>query len=375
MRILFSTFLLVYLGVSFLVIFHMMDVLRPFKFRYALLVVYIVLSLAMILGRALSSFVPLELGAILSRLGYMWISLLTFTFVWSLTFIVLRHFKIGPIADKSRLMLFGAEMFLCALILVIGYINAYNVKIVKHTVSSHKGVNLRAVQITDMHLGYMNSERRFSKIVDQINSLNPDIVFITGDFLENENSYAVKKNIGKSINRLSPELGMWAVNGNHEYIAGIEESTNYITSLGIKLLSDTTKVINDNILLIGQEDPAKTWRTNKAPLPLEQILEQKIDEDLTVKDVISEKLTIVLVHQVKDHSIYENKSIDLVMSGHTHSGQFFPWSLVVKRMFDIGYGMVKRGDSYFYVSSGTGVWGPAMRLGTQSEIVVFEIQN
>ena len=375
MRILFPTFLLVYLGVSFLVIFHMMDVLKPFKFRYVLLVVYIVFSLAMILGRGLSSFIPLELGAMISRLGYIWVGLLTFSLVWSLTFILLRHFQIGPVADRSRLILFGVELILCALLLMIGYKNSYDVKVVQHTISNDKGINLRAVQITDVHLGYMNSEKQFSKIVDQINSLNPDIVFITGDFLENENSYAVKKNIGASINRLNPKLGIWAVNGNHEYIAGIKESEDYIKHLGIKMLSDTTTFVNDDILLIGREDPAKTWRTNKPPLPFEQILAQKINNELSVKDVIPEKLTILLVHQVKNHAIYENMDIDLVISGHTHAGQFFPWTLVVKKVYDIPYGLVKRGKSYFYVSGGAGVWGPAMRLGTKSEIVLFEMES
>ena len=374
MRFLFSTFLIVYLGVSFLVIFHMMDVLKPFKVKYIVLVLYIVLSLAMLLGRALSSLIPLELGAMTVRLGYAWISLLTFTSVWSLTFIILRLCKIGPIAEKSRMILFIGEIFICSLILIVGYINAYNVKIVKHQIQCNKGVNLKIVQISDVHLGYMNSEKQFSRIVDMINLLNPDILFITGDFLENENSYAERKNIGKSIERVNAKLGVWAVTGNHEYISGIDKSMKYMKSLGINVISDSCVTIGNDLLVIGQEDPAKTWRTQKAPLPLDQILSQKFENEKDINDLINERVTIVLTHQVKDHAIYENKGIDLVLSGHTHDGQFFPWNLAVRKIYDISYGLVKRGDSYFYVSSGAGIWGPAMRLGTISEIVMLEIR-
>ena len=80
-----------------------------------------------------------------------------------------------------------------------------------------------------------------------------------------------------------------------------------------------------------------------------------------------------MTHQIKDHKEYENRDIDLVLSGHTHFGQIFPFNLITKKMFDIAYGLQKRGNTYIYVSSGTGIWGFPMRIGTKSEIVVFEI--
>jgi hypothetical protein len=225
-----------------------------------------------------------------------------------------------------------------------------------------------------MHLGFMNNEKRFSRIVDQIEQINPDIVFITGDFLENEHNYAVIKDIGAPLHRLNPVYGIWGVVGNHEYIAGIDRSLAYMSDLGINILRDSTVVIDNNILIIGQEDSSMARRRNIQLKTLDELKDNEIKPESTVRDLMPQKLTIVLSHYIKDHTIYEHQGFDLVLSGHTHDGQFFPWNLVTRRLNCISYGLERKGDSHFYVSSGTGIWGPAFRLGTKSEIVVFDIK-
>jgi len=357
----------VYLGASVFVVLHMMDVLRPFKVRYVLMGVYILIMFSMFFGRAFGSKLPLFLGVLCTRIGYMWIALLTYTFLFSLIFLVLRLFHIGPVTPKARLIFFTAEVATCLVLLLVGWLTALNVKVTRHSIVADKGVNMRVVQLSDLHLGIQNSERQLAKIVDKVNGLNPDMVVISGDLLENENGYAELKHIGNSMRKLNPVYGVWAVNGNHEYISGIERSVAYIQSLDIKLLRDSCVVIDDNILLIGQEDPTLFRRTRTAPKTLDELITPEIAE------AIPKRFTMVLTHQVHSHKPYENRGFDLVMSGHTHHGQLFPFNLVVKRVYDIAYGLQKRGDSYFYVTSGTGIWGPAFRLGTISEIVVFDV--
>ena len=170
-------------------------------------------------------------------------------------------------------------------------------------------------------------------------------------------------------------------------------------SLGIKTLRDSTILIDDKILLVGQEDRS-IRRIGKTPLPLDDLLGARVscpqntecrrdacvprDDLLGVRvscpqnkecrrDACAPRYTILLSHQIHDHSIYENKNLDLVLSGHTHNGQLFPFNFIVNKVYDIGYGLQKRGDAYFYVSSGTWIWGPPMRIGTKSEIVVINI--
>jgi len=302
-------------------------------------------------------------------------------FVWSCVFLTLRLFGIGrDISDNYRLMFFGGEVVLCLVIFIIGFHIARTPIVVKHEIKTDKNTELRIVQITDTHLGFMMSERNFTRIVDKISDLKPDILLITGDFLENERSYAEFKDIGQALRQFNPKYGKWAVTGNHEFIGGIQSSLAYKETLGITTLRDSTVFLGDRFLLIGQEDSSAHRFGHKSLKTLDEIFEQYISihrEELqevnTVLSLSSNYFTILITHQISNHSIYENRNIDLVLSGHTHNGQFFPWNLVVNRIFEIGFGLVRRGESYFYVSSGTWHWGPPMRLGTRSEIVVFDV--
>jgi hypothetical protein len=265
------------------------------------------------------------------------------------------------------------------IIFFVGFHNAKTPVIVAHEISTNKEFSassserLRVIQITDNHLGFMNTERMFRRIVYMIKDLEPDLLLITGDFLENEMSYAQIKDIGRSMKDLEVRYGIWAVTGNHEYIGGIEQSLDYKKSLGIQTLRDEAVLIEDKILLIGQEDSSAGRFGDFPVLSLDEIFEIKVTEDHSVTELSKKHLSILMTHQIANHSKYEDRNLDLVLSGHTHNGQFFPWNLVVKRIFDIGYGLVKRGESYFYVSSGTGYWGPPIRFLTRSEIVVFDI--
>ena len=378
MRLLFITFLLIYFAINSVVVIHMMQVLKPFKIKYIILAIYIFFILALMFGRfsfgRLDTLFPLDVSAWLTRLGYFWMGLLTFTFFWSCICLILRHFGIGAVEPSHRIAFYISEVAICLVIFFIGFHIARNPVVIKHEIHTNRGTELRVVQISDTHLGFMMSERNFTRIVNQIVEINPDILLITGDFLENERSYAEIKDIGRALRNLDLKYGIWAVTGNHEYIGGIENSLAYKEALGIKTLRDSTVFISSKFLLIGQED-SSARRFGDFPLKtLDELFEQKIDGDRTVADFSREYLTILMTHQISRHSKYENRNIDLVLSGHTHNGQFFPWNLVVKRIFDIGYGLVKRGESYFYVSSGTWHWGPPLRLGTRSEIVVFEVK-
>jgi predicted MPP superfamily phosphohydrolase len=364
---------MVYFGATSVVIAHMMTVLKPFAIKWVIMSVFIILGVAITIGRW-SPGLPLSISAFFVRIGFVWMGLLTYLTIWSAVFLILKRWVIHPLSDSGRIAFFLAEVALFTVIFLIGNHIARDLKLAIHELQTDKNASIRAVQITDLHIGNMNTERHLSKIVDMINTVNPDIILITGDFMENENKYATRKNIGQSMKRLNPPLGVWAITGNHEYIAGIESSITHMKSLGINILRDESVIIDDRLLLIGREDPALQWRENKTPLSLTEILSHQITDEKTTEELSHQMLTILMTHQERTYKEYAGKSIDLILSGHTHAGQFFPWNIVANRMFEIGYGLVKRDNTYIYVSSGTGIWGPPFRLGTRSEIVVFDIR-
>ncbi|MCL1827667.1 MAG: metallophosphoesterase [Candidatus Cloacimonetes bacterium] len=363
MRMFFSVAVIVYSLAMTLAIWHGLDLLKPFRVKYIVAVVVLLWGFSAIFGRFISSGLPLEFSAWLTRIGYVWMGLFAYILLWSAVCLILRAFGIGPATNQGRIVYFVSEISLCLVVFLSGYITAYTPVIVRQSISSDKIDNLKIVLIADNHLGYMNSAKSFGKIIQKIKEIEPDLLLIAGDFLENERNFAKIKDIGCPLREINVTHGIWAVNGNHEYYSGADEANKYVASLGIKVLRDEAVEIGD-ILLIGQEDPALR-RLGVDPMSLDFIYSP-------VSDLAKEKYTIVLKHQISDHSIYENKNIDLVLSGHTHNGQLFPFNFIVAKINDIGYGFAKRGGAAFYVTSGAGVWGPPMRIGTKSEIVVFE---
>ena len=368
--IFFAVFFGVYLGSSAMVIKHVMNLLKPYKIKYLVLALMLLFSLGIILGRFFANYIPLELSAFFTRIGFVWMSLLTYSFIYSLAFWLLRRFDLIRISESNGLKIFIVELFIYIGIFLIGYYIAVNPVITRHEIKITKKFNspLRIVQLSDLHLGFMYTESMFEKVIDKVEKINPDLVLISGDFLENENAYAEKKNIGKSVNRLKPKYGMFFSPGNHEYINDINKSLKYIQSLNINILRDSTVMIDKDIYLIGKDDESAPRFGNFKLKPLDELLPRThIDDNANLP------LIVLMTHQIKNHHDYVDKGLDLVISGHTHHGQFFPWNLIVKLIFDIAYGYEKWGDTNFYVSSGTGFWGPPFRLGTRSEIVVFDL--
>lgn len=359
-------FLTVYIGSSFVVINHIMNLIKPSKYRLIILTILIFINLSFIIGRLLANYIPLELSAFLTRIGYVWMSLLTYMFLYSVIFLILQKFNIVHITESFKISLLVIETIFFIGLFLIGYFLAINPIIKTHDIKIAKEFKtpLKVVQLSDLHLGYMYTEQMFERVVNKVKEINPDLILISGDFLENENGYAAKKDIAKSINQLNPKYGIFFSPGNHEYINNISESLKYISSLNINILRDSTIKINNEFYLIGKDDESAPRFTGNTLKPLKHLIPSNYS---------TPPLTILMTHQIKNHKDFTDKGLDLVISGHTHQGQFFPWNLVVKLLFDISYGYEKWGDTHFYVSSGTGFWGPPFRLGTRSEIVVFNL--
>ena len=270
-------------------------------------------------------------------------------------------------ATKSAFYM-GIFSFLLILALLIGgHINALIPKITKLDINIHKTTNsiksLNIVAITDVHLGTVINNRRLSKLIGQINKLNPDIVLFGGDLVDEDIGPVIRHGLGNELLKIKSKYGVYAVTGNHEYIGGAEKAITYLEKYQVHFLRDTFVNINDEFYIVGREDKDMGRFSSK---------QRKTIEELMIG--INQRLPIILLdHQPFNLPLAAKNKIDLQISGHTHHGQMFPFNLITNAIYEVSQGYKQIAESHFYVSSGFGSWGPPIRIGTRSEIVNIQL--
>jgi len=218
---------------------------------------------------------------------------------------------------------------------------------------------IKIVAISDVHLGNGTGKAALKKYVEMINAQHPDLILISGDLIDNSVVPLYTENMAEELANLKAPMGIYMVLGNHEYISGIDESIRYIKSTQIQLLSDSVVTLPNGIQLIGRDD-----RHNRKRRSLQELM-VNIDKS---------KPIILLDHQPFDLEKTEAAGIDLQFSGHTHHGQIWPINWVTDYIFEQSHGYRQWGNSQVYVSSGLSLWGPPFRIGTHSEMVIFNFQ-
>lgn len=221
---------------------------------------------------------------------------------------------------------------------------------------------LNIVQITDVHIGQFLKKEFLQTIVKKINSLHADIVVITGDLVDLE-----VENIKDELNPLQDiksKYGLFFVPGNHEYYHGVDSILAFLQGLHVKILGNKSVEVG-GINLAGVYD--------LAALKLQHPLVPDINEAL--KDINRSLPTILLAHQPKMiENIKDKHGVDLMLSGHTHGGQIFPFGLLVKLAQPYLYGLYKHSKkTQIYVSSGAGFWGPPIRFLAPCEIALLQL--
>ena len=204
--------------------------------------------------------------------------------------------------------------------------------------------------ISDIHLG-SNPKRHLERICDQIHRLKYDHLLIGGDLFDSSAFNDDDLNLLKAL-----ETPIFFVTGNHEYyVKNHNERIANLTKFGFTVL-DNQSTQFDELNIIGISD-------NQAP---------KTQSDIARNLISDDSFNLLMVHQPSLWHRAPEKT-DLMLSGHTHNGQIFPFNLLVWMQFRTVYGMYRRLNSHLYVSSGSGTWGPRMRLGTQNEVVQISI--
>ncbi|RXJ91569.1 metallophosphoesterase [Arcobacter sp. CECT 8983] len=267
------------------------------------------------------------------------------------------------IKDEKRRDFFKKSLDVGAVALA-GGINAkamYNAKHIELEKVEVKIKNLKQkykiVQLSDIHIGGLVDKKFIHNLVLKVNSLNADIIVITGDLVDTKMKYA--KAALDELKNLNSKYGTYFIVGNHEYFHDVAAIIKYVNSLGIKTLE------NENVY-IGEEDKGfylagvyDIFGNNiNAYMPdLKKALQGTKDFP-----------KVLLAHQPKYIKEIDQK-VDLILSGHTHGGQIAPFNLLVRLQQPYIKGLHKHNENtQIYVNKGTGFWGPPMRLGASSEI-------
>ncbi len=215
------------------------------------------------------------------------------------------------------------------------------------------------VQLSDVHIGNTIGRAFVENVVSMANSLSPDLIVITGDLVDGRVTRL--RDRAAPLAELEATHGTYFVTGNHEYYSGADAWIEHLRSLGVAVLRNEHVSIGDGECafdLAGIDDhSARFWKGHGADLP----------KALAGRDPSRE--LILLAHQPRQVETAADHAVGLQLSGHTHGGQIWPWHYLVKaqqRGFLAGHYRVN--DTQLYVSSGTGYWGPPVRIRAPAEI-------
>lgn len=258
---------------------------------------------------------------------------------------------------------------LSVIIFIYGYINSHHTNITVYDVTLNKEVAkpFKIAAVSDIHIGADMSAKRLLKEVEIINQQKPDIILLAGDMIDNNVDDFTEQHI-EAFKNLKAPLGVYAVFGNHEYYSGsFDKVLSLFNKAGFNTLVDNVTYINDyNFYIIGR-DSLRHTNSNGS--------ERKQIEEFTHLIEDKSKPVIILDHVPKGLEDGKKINADIQISGHTHDGQFFPVNLIVRYLNVLSHGIINDNGFYYIVSSGLGLWGPPMRVGTKSEIVIINVSG
>lgn len=320
------------------------------------LISFFSLALLFYLYRFFGSYFSYSLNKIVSYIIYYYLAFL----IYASILFIFASIAIMIFRYKLNLNLYKVSLVLVPIILLVGTFFKHHTIVKEYDIKLDKNYDmepLNIVLVSDIHLGYINGNSSFIKMKNIINSLNPDIVLIAGDLIDNHLEPILEKNMLEELSDIETKYGIYFALGNHD-IYGKKAAllTETLKEKGVTVLRDEKILVDNKIYIAGRDNFSKK--------PLIDIIGDHSDKP------------VILIQHTPDtvEETVENK-IDLQVSGHTHKGQFFPGRLFTKRIFLIDYGHKKISDSNILVSSGYGTWGPPIRIGSSSEICLIKFYN
>lgn len=286
----------------------------------------------------------------LALIGYLWMGYLIYFYTLVLLFLIANKnfMSLNNIIYISLISFF---------LVMIAYFSIDRIRIKKYIINTDKvkkGDRIVIVHISDLHWGLIVREKRLRKIVNIINMIKPEVLISSGDLIDAQALNLFK--LSEVLTQIDPNTLKVTVLGNHEECLNIEEVEKCLKKADFKVLRNQRYIFKDTINILGIEEKSfkKEWLK-------ENIIEGKYNIIVRHKPIV---LTGVFKH------------LDLQLSGHTHCGQFFPITLLVKFLYNCKCGFQKTQENCFLnVSCGVGTWLPPLRLFTEPDICVFNING
>lgn len=319
--------------------------------------------------------------------GTIMYTLLTVALGHLISVLLRRVFKILPddFFKKRRVNIICLLLSFAIVGSICGYgiYNARDIKLNEYSISVNKNAGdikkLKVVLIADLHLGYSIGLDHVTKMVEIINSQKPDLVCIAGDIYDNDyDAVSQPELIAKKLAEINSTYGTYACWGNHDVnekiLAGFTFDTDnalqhdsrmaeFFKTAKINLLEDESVLIDNKFYVVGRVDEEK---------PATDSNYRKSAEELT-KNLDKTKPVLMIFHEPAELQEVSESGTDLLLCGHTHDGQLFPGNLITSLKWENSCGYIKKGDMHNIVTSGVGIWGPFMRVGTDAEVVSVEV--
>ena len=274
-------------------------------------------------------------------------------FLTSITFLI--AYDIVRFFIPLNPFIVGQTLIIVVIILaIIGIVNTQRV-ITKVIEFKTKKINdeLKIVHLSDLHLGYFHGIRYFKRIIDKVKTLDPDIILITGDLVDNIGE--LSKDFFLKLNELNSPI--FYTTGNHDHYAGLDEILKILKDSKIKVIQNESIFFKDLQIIGVNNGPGRQYVIDVL---------KGINVDLT-------KFIILMYHQPSNPKKANNFGIDLMLAGHTHGGQFLMFILFARLFWIWSNGLYNYKNTHLYTSPGVGIWGPPFRLGTNNEITLIRI--
>jgi uncharacterized protein len=375
--IFFAIFLTVLGLISLYIFIRGLQSLPPnSSLRHAYTAAFWIIALSYFAGRLMERIWPSALSDLLIWMGSFWLAAVLYFLIAVVALDTLRlanhyvPFFPGIVADhysQAKYFCSAGILGLVGLLLIAGHINAMMPRINRLNLAiAKKSPHMKSLNIavvSDIHLGTIIGKSHFDSIVNTLNGLDPDLVLLPGDIVDEDLAPVIKQNLGESLMNIQSRFGVYAVTGNHEYIGGAEKACAYLAEHHIVMLRDQSIKINDSFFLVGREDRSMNWATGRKRKDLAALM-AGVDKSYPV---------ILMDHQPFNLEEAAQQGIDLQLSGHTHNAQLWPLNYIVQSIYELSWGYKRIGNTHYYVSDGVGTWGPPVRIGNHPEIVNIKL--
>ena len=348
----------------------------PAEYKTIFLVITIFVAASFIAGRLFENIWISPISIVLVWIGSFWLAIMTYTFLFLLIIDLFRlanhflpffpSFITGNVEQTKKTVAIIVGVLVLSSV-AGGFINTKMIAIKKYSIDIKKSAgglkSLNLAIASDLHLGTINSYEFMYTVGDKLNAMNPDVILLAGDIIDEDLGPVIKYDVGEHLKRLKAKYGVYAVTGNHEYIGGADPAVEYLRKHDINVIRDSVVKIDNAFYIVGREDRSSRQFGGKQRKGLSDIM-KVVDKSLPV---------IMMDHQPFNLEQAAQNGVDLQLSGHTHNGQLWPFNYIVEKVYELAWGYKIIGNTHYYVSCGVGGWGPPIRTGSRPEIINIKL--